>query len=118
MKTKKELKEEYKQKKFKMGVFQVRNLVNSKIFIGSSPDLEAIWNRQKTQLKFGSHPNKKLQADWQQFGAENFTFEILAEIKQDKEGATDYSVEIKELEELYLEELQPYGEKGYNKKQK
>jgi hypothetical protein len=35
IRTKKELKEEYKLKKFKIGVFAVRNLLNGKIFIGS-----------------------------------------------------------------------------------
>lgn len=63
MKTKKELKRIYKEKKFKMGVFQIRNTSNQKIFVGSSIDLDAIWNRLRTELKFGSYPNAPLQKD-------------------------------------------------------
>ncbi len=114
MKTKKELKNIYKEKKFKIGVFQLRNTVNNKIFVGSATDLEAIWNRLKTELKFGSYPNALLQNDWNQFGSENFVFEILGEIKQDDEKQTNYRKEIKELEKMFLEELQPFGENGYN----
>lgn len=47
MKTKKEIKDSYKQLKFKVGVFQIRNIINNKIYIESSTDLVAIWNRHK-----------------------------------------------------------------------
>ncbi len=99
-----------------MGVFQVRNTLNGKIFIGSSPDLNAIWNRFQMQLKLNSHTNKALQQDWNTLGAEHFEFEILARIKQDDTKEINYARELKELEALYLDELQPYGEKGYHKK--
>lgn len=116
MKTRKVLKEEYKQKKFKMGVFQIKNKINSKIFIGSSMDLNAIWNRQRMQLKLGNHPNSELQKDWKEYGKESFSYKILAEIKQDDEKEMDYKKELKVLEELYIEELNPFEEKGYNRR--
>lgn len=115
MKTQKELKDEYKQKKFKIGVFQIRNTVNGKIFIGSNVNLDAIWNRHQLQLNVGSHPSPDLQSDWKTYGEQAFKFEILAEVQQ-KEGETgDYSGEMKDLELMFLEELKPYGDKGYNK---
>lgn len=115
MKTQKELKDEYKQKKFKIGVFQIRNTVNGKIFVGSNVNLDAIWNRHQLQLNVGSHPSPGLQSDWKTYGEQAFKFEILAEVQQ-KEGETgDYSGEMKDLELLFLEELKPYGDKGYNK---
>lgn len=115
MKTQKELKEAYKLMKFPMGVFQIRNTVNGKIFVDSSNNLDAIWNRYRAELGFGSHPNKALQQDWNTYGEENFRYEILSVLEQ-KEGdtATDYAKEVKVLEAMYKEELQPYGEKGYN----
>jgi len=116
MKSRKELKKEYKHKKSPMGVFQIKNTTNGKIFIGSSMDLVAIWNRQKAQLKFGGHPNKELQADWNTFGEANFTYEILAEIEDAQDMESENRREVKMLEEIYIEELQPFGEKGYNKK--
>ena len=83
MDSRKHLKDAYKQKKFKMGIFQITNKQNGKIFIGSSIDLQAIWNRYQMELKFGSHRNKRLQADWEAFGPESFGFEILTELKQE-----------------------------------
>lgn len=116
MKTKKELKNLYKEKKFRMGVFQLRNTSNQKIFIGSSTDLDAIWNRLQTELKFGSYPNRELQNDWTALGADHFEFEILSEVKPDEENKdTNYRKEVRQLEEMFIEELQPFGEKGYNR---
>ncbi len=116
MKTRKEIKEEYKQQKHKMGVYQITNNSNGRIFIDSSLDLNAIWNRQKMQLKFGNHPNKSLQKEWKEYGEEIFLYEILAELKQDDSKNINYKRELKALEKIYLEELQPYDEKGYNRR--
>lgn len=118
MKTRKDLKEEYKNLKFDMGVFQIRNLVNDKILIGSSLDLKAFWNAQKWQLDFGMHRNAVLQADWKEFGADQFSYEILGLIEHSDNVEVDYKKEIKLLEEMFVEELQPYDEKGYNQKPK
>ena len=117
MKTKKELKEQYKDMQFPMGVFQIKNTSNGKILIDSSLNMPAKWNRHHVQLKFGSHRNKLLQKEWNHFGAEAFNYEVLSEIEH-KGEAMDYGKEVEVLEGLYLEELQPYGERGYNKKAK
>lgn len=117
MDRKKELRNLYKEKKFKMGVFQLRNASNQKIFIGSSTDLDAIWNRLQTELKFGSYPNAELQKDWNALGANNFVFEILSELKPDEaEKNPNYRKEVRQLEDMYIEELQPFGDKGYNRR--
>jgi hypothetical protein len=114
MKSNKQLKEDYKQQKFKIGVFQIRNTVNEKIFIGSSVNLDAIWNRIKVELKFGGHRNNLLQQEWKTFGEENFRFEILYEIEEKEGDNIDYSKEVKKLEAMFIEELQPYADKGYH----
>lgn len=116
MKSHKDLKEEYKQIKFQMGVFQIRNCVNGKLFVGSSVNLPATWNSQKFQLNQKAHMNSELQKDWNEFGESNFVFEIIDEIKHREDGTCDYRDEVKELEKMYLEEIQPFNEKGYNKK--
>jgi frataxin-like iron-binding protein CyaY len=118
MKTNKELKEEYKLMKFPAGVFQIRNTVNGKIFINSSVNLDKVWNSQKFQLQLGGHPNHALQQEWKEFGESAFVFEILDEVAQDGEREINLKEEAKALEEYFLEELQPFGEKGYNKARK
>ncbi|MBK6966969.1 MAG: GIY-YIG nuclease family protein [Bacteroidales bacterium] len=116
MKTRKELRDEYRLIKFKIGVFQIRNMLNGRIFIGSSLDLVAIWHAQKLQLDAGMHSNEELQKDWKLYGRENFSYEILEEIKQTDQMTSDFMKEVKTLEELMIEELQPFDSKGYNRK--
>lgn len=114
MKTKKELKEEYKQLKFTMGVFQIRNTQNNKIFVDSSTNINAKFNRHRLQLNFGNHPNAELLKDWKELGEAAFAFEIISELKEQDKANTDYAAELKVLEQMVMEELHPYGEKGYN----
>lgn len=116
MKTRKEIINDYKQIKSKIGVFQIRNKTNNKVFVESSLDLAAIWNRLRFQLNMGSHPNVELQKDWKALGEENFAYEILSEIQQDDAVQMDYRKEIKKLEAMFIEELQPFGDKGYHVK--
>jgi group I intron endonuclease len=116
MKSHKEMKQEYKLYKPQKGVYQIKNKKNGKVLIGGSTDLKAIWNRHRAQLNFGSHPNKELQSEWNYYGEESFEYEIIAEIKEKDDEEKDYKKEVKELEELYIEELKPFGVKGYNKK--
>ncbi len=114
--NKKKLKSAYKQTLHPVGVYQISNLINNKVLIGASMNLEGILNRHKFELKMGSHKNIDLQKDWNEFGEEKFTFEILEEIEQ-REGL-DLTKELEFLENLWLEKLQPFGEKGYNEKKK
>ena len=116
--NKRELKREYKQNLRPMGVFQIRNTVNEKVFIGSTLNLPGIFNRHEFQLKMGGHPNKILQADWNEFGAENFEFEILEEVFPRENPDYDYAADLEVLEDLWLEKLEPYGERGYNERKK
>lgn len=105
MKTRKELKEEYKQKHPTMGVYQITNKLNGKILIEGTTDIISKWNRHQTELKFGSHRNKSLQKDWNEMGKENFNFSILSELKFDENEALDYNNEVKLLQEMVEEEM-------------
>jgi len=106
---------EYKRSIQPMGVYQIRNKVNGKIFIGSSKDLKGILNRIKFQLKNKLHVNTNMQNDFNEMGEANFSFEILdyLEPKEDMEG--NYTKELQILEKMWLEKLRPFNEKGYNK---
>ena len=118
MTDKKALKKQYQQSHRPMGIWAIRNLVNDKVLIGASLNLPGMHNRQKTQLRYGSHPNKALQADWNELGSERFSFEILDEISPRPDPAYDYRADLLMLEDMWLENLTPYGEKGYNEPKK
>ena len=113
MKTKKEIKEEYKQMRFPMGVFQIRNISNNKVLIDNSIDMRAKWNRHKMELKFGSHRNRELQKDWKEKGEENFVFEILSELKHDDEENVNYPEELKLLQQMIVDEMNILEEMSY-----
>lgn len=115
---KKAVKLDYKASRRPMGIFLIRNLANDKIFVGSSIDLPAMFNRIRFQLFGGAHPNKELESDWKLYGADKFTFEVLEEILPRDDMNYDYKADLGTLEDLWLEKLEPYGEKGYNEKKK
>lgn len=114
--NKKDLKRKYLETPRPIGVFQIRNLTNEKVFVGASMNLDGIFNRHRFQLNAGSHPSKELQKDWSEFGAENFEFEVLEELNQREN--LDLQKELEFLEDLWLEQIQPFGENGYNERKK
>ncbi|GIP37143.1 hypothetical protein J31TS4_04230 [Paenibacillus sp. J31TS4] len=112
---------EYAQSHRPMGVFQLRNVKSGKVLVGGTMDLKGMQNRLLFQLRMGSHINKELQRDWQEFGEDSFRYEILEQIKPREElvlspeDLKPYQEEVKVLEELWVEKLQPYGERGYHR---
>ncbi len=109
----KELLEEFKQIKTYMGVIQITNKINGKIYVDSYPNLKNKWMTIKMQLDMGRFANFELQKDWKELGAEAFVYEVLEEKKTD--DVTDPKWELKMMEKPWLEKLQPYGDRGYNK---
>ena len=107
---------EYKDTPRPMGVFQIKNKVNGKVLIGSSNNLPAILNRFKTELKIGSCRITALQNDWKQFGADAFEFKELEILDPADDPNYDPSEDLQLLEELWIEKLDPYGDRGYNLK--
>lgn len=114
--NKKELINKYKQTIQPMGIYQIKNLKNGKIFLGSAKDLRGKINSNKFQLKHGSHINKEIQKDFNEIGEEGFSFDILDYLDPKEDLKYDYTGELKILEEMWLEKLQPYNENGYNTK--
>ncbi len=115
MTDKKKLKEQYKQTLRPMGIYQIKNLVNGKILIGSSTNLPGKINSHQFQLKMGSHMNRDLQKEYSEFGSKNFSFEILDTLEPKEDPSYDYSPDLDMLEKLWIERLQPFGERGYHK---
>lgn len=109
---------EYKETQRPMGVYLVRNTVNKKSLVGVSINLPAILNRHRTQLRLGGHPNRALQKDWNEFGPEAFEFQILDTLQIPDQSDYDPSDDLRVLEELWLEKLSPFEERGYNTKPK
>lgn len=112
----KQLQEAYKQMKTYMGVFQITNHANDKIYIGSSPNLKNRWLTLKAQLDMGRFANAQLQKEWKELGVESFTYEVLEQKETD--GVLDVRWGAKQMAMPWLEKLQPFDDRGYNKPEK
>lgn len=110
------LKADYRQnwhKLRKMGVYQIKNLVNGKVYVSSSMNLDGTIARDHTWLSRGGFLNHELQAEWNHFGGEAFTIDVL-ETLTPTDDPRDYADELAILLEVWMENLQPYGEHGYH----
>jgi group I intron endonuclease len=114
VKSKKDIKREYKERKKRSGVFQVKNTANGKLLLGSSLNLEGPLNAHKFLLTIGRHRNEALQKEWDEYGAENFVFEILEVVKIKDNPDFNVADELTLLEQIWLEKLEPFEERGYN----
>lgn len=114
----KELKLAYKQNPPPMGVYQIKNNTNGKIFLGSSMNLSGKFNSNRFQLNFKCHPNKELQEDWNLYGSDAFSFEILETLESEEIPKDTWRDALSALEDKWLTTLQPYGETGYSKQKK
>ncbi|WP_046175875.1 GIY-YIG nuclease family protein [Domibacillus indicus] len=115
MDRKKELKRQFKETKSEAGIYQIKNTVNGKVFIGSTRNIKTLKGR-KFELQAGTSTYKALQDEWNEFGKEAFQFEILEILKKPETGFFDEKRALEKLEEKWLEKAQPYGEKGYHRK--
>jgi hypothetical protein len=113
---KKDLKRQYKETVQPMGVYQIRNLTNGKIFLGSSTNLPGKFNSIRLQLQLGTYINKELQSDYTRLGEQRFAFEILDQLEPKEGPSYDYRDDIAVLEQMWREKLQPFEERGYHRR--
>jgi group I intron endonuclease len=113
-KRRQEIKREYKERKKPAGIFQIKNVANGRVLLCSSLNLEGPLNGHKFILKMGNHRNAVLQEDWNKYGEDKFIFEILEVVKVKDDPNFNLEDEMTLLEQIWIEKLQPFGEKGYN----
>jgi hypothetical protein len=96
----------YKERPIIGGVYGIKNMVNGKMLLLSTADLQGAKNRFQFCQLMNSCTYIKLQNDWKHLGAKSFVFETLEELKM-QEGQTtrEFKAELKVLEELWLEKL-------------
>ena len=89
----------------KSGIYQIRNLVNGKVYVGSAVNLHIRRKTHLYDLRHQKHPNQKLQRAYNKYGEKSFIFEII-EIIEDKS-------KLVEREQFYIDNLNVIKE-GYN----
>jgi len=88
-----------------VGVYQIRNIVNNKVYVGSSNNIHKRWKCHVYYLRKGIHENSKLQNAWNKYSEANFIFEFL-----DTGICEDLLIE---KEQYYLDIIKPHIV-GYN----
>ncbi len=89
-----------------MGVYAIRNRADGSVRVKSSRQVPGAINRLRFELARGTHPDKRLQAEWQALGAEAFAFEVLELVRERADEGFDYAAELALLERLYRDELE------------
>jgi len=61
------------------GIYRIVNILNGKLYIGSSKNCDERFYKHTWKLKSGIHENFHLQNAWIKYGQENFKFELIDE---------------------------------------
>ena len=61
----------------KIGIYQIKNVINGKSYIGKSVDIHSRKFQHKSALLKNKHHNSHLQASFNKHGEEAFRFRIL-----------------------------------------
>lgn len=100
-KRRKELIENYKNRRPEMGVISYRCKETDEEFLGISKDTKSDFNSTNLKLSANLHPNKRLQELWNKYGEEGFELTIAKELKYE-DPLEDHTEELEELRELCL----------------
>jgi hypothetical protein len=105
---KKELRGKYEQMQPEMGAFVFRCKATGKVYLGVETNIPASLNGLQFQLKNGSLlVNRRLQDDWNKYGADGFEIEIVEVLEYDEKdpGKSDYSKELEILKAIWMDKL-------------
>lgn len=109
-----EIKRMLRENRPDMGVYQIRNRTNGRIYVGSSHNLEGTRTSRLFQLRMGKVVfSGELQKELDEFGADSFEFSVLGLLERAEQSA-NVEQALAALELRWLEELRPFGERGYN----
>lgn len=98
----------------KSGVYKITNLINNKIYLGSSSDLRSRKKSHLFLLRNNNHPNKHLQNSYNRYGDNNFKWEII-EYVEFNENKEILKKNLLEREQHWIDELKVCDKKyGYN----
>lgn len=61
----------------KPGVYQIKNIRTSNVYIGSSSNIARRWLQHKSSLNLNKHENQYLQNAWNKYGKNAFEFSVL-----------------------------------------
>ena len=82
------------------GIYQIKNILNNHIYIGSSSNLRKRLKAHLHMLRKNKHPNKHLQAAYNKYGEDKLVFNLIEECAPIKDT-------LLMLEQKYIDGLNP-----------
>ena len=82
------------------GIYKIRNIINNKVYIGQSKDIETRWINHKS-----SNDNYPIHRAIRKYGKENFVLEILCECDPS---------DLNKYEQMYIKKYDCIAPNGYN----
>jgi group I intron endonuclease len=90
-----------------MGIYKIVNLINNKIYVGSSNNFNNRKYNHFSYLRNNRHYNKHLQQSFNKYGSDNFIFETIEYVKDESK--------LLEREQYWIDKLDVCNpEVGYN----
>lgn len=65
-----------------IGIYKIENIINHKVYIGQSVNIEGRWNTHKKSLRNNKHTNQYLQNSYNKYGYESFEYSVLEECEE------------------------------------
>lgn len=92
-----------KYRNVQAGIYKISCSENGRFYIGSSNNIERRWLIHQLELKNKAHHNYRLQADFDLYGVDKFSFEVLwlpsSSISRDS---------LYEAEQCFMDDLKPF----------
>ena len=106
MKSRKEMRQEYKERTVTGGVYLFKDAISGKALLQSTGTIEKAKSLLEFSKSTGSCVHPILAEDWAAHGAEAFSLEILETIdKKDTQTNEEFKEDIIALEELWREKI-------------
>lgn len=87
------------------GIYKITCTANKKIYLGSTKNLRTRGRDHFNKLRANKHHNPKLQASWNKYAPDAFTFEIVELV---------LPMSLTAREQYWFKRLNPFGKRGFN----
>lgn len=102
--SRKELKEQYKNRTRIGGVYCIKCNVNGEQWIRTTMDIQGSKNRFSFSLSMDSYPEQCMETAWKKYGKSAFSFEVLEELQMSEtQTEQEFLADINTLLEIWNE---------------
>lgn len=102
--SKKELKEQYKNRVVSGGIYCIKCNANGRMWIKSTKDMQSAKKRFEFFIETNMCPEMCMFTEWNQYGSNTFSFVVLEELKKgETQTEREFSDDIDALLQMWIE---------------